>query len=325
VHLTLKTEQVKNKMKLNFLTDDEGIFTAKRLSAAVVILLFFFFVVLGSIISVKAGTVAILMQGGKPVGVFEPGFHLKWPFIQSLELMDMTIQKVESVESAGTNDLQTVSATVALNYRLNPSTVIDVFNDFHHDYAVRVIKPAIEESLKASTAHYSAAELIQQRELVKDDLDDVLSDRIENIEGKQYFIFVQASLTDFAFNPQFQAQVEAKVEQVEKALEAQNKLVEVEAVAQQKVIQAEAQKAADIAKAEGYALAHILDANATAWGIERMADAKAYEIQMINEKIADNPGFLQYTWMKEWNGVLPSTVFGDENIELLLQGFLGEP
>ncbi len=305
----------------DFLTDNEGVFTAKRLGTAFAILVIGFIIVVGSLVSVDAGTVQILLQGGKPVRALEPGWHIKTPFLQSTEKMDMTIQKVESIESAGTNDLQTVSATVALNYRINPSQVIEVYEDFHHDYAIRVIKPAIEESLKASTAHYSAEELITRREAVKADLDDVLSNRIEDIQGKQYFIFVQASLTDFAFNPQFQAQVEAKVEQEQKTLEAERYLEQVQFEAQQKVVQAEAQKDADIAIAEGAALAAILEANSTAWGIERMADAKAYEIQLINENIADNPAYIQYTWIKQWDGKLPVTVFGDENIALLMEGY----
>ena len=197
----------------------------------------------------------------------------------------------------------------------------DTFEDFRHDYITRVIRPAIEESLKATTAKFTAEELITQRPEVKRMLDIELGDRLENIQGKQYFIFVQASLTDFQFSESFTDAIENKVTQQQRALEAENKLRQIEAEAQQQVIQAKAEKEAAIARAEGEARAIYLRAMAEANATRVQAEAQSYQIQLINQMIADNPFYIQYEWIKAWDGRLPSTVFGDENIELLLQGY----
>ena len=55
---------------------------------------------------------------------------------------------------------------------------------------------------------------------------------------------------------------------------------------------------------------------------EWLAEAHAYEIDLINQKIAQSEYYIQYLWMQAWDGKLPTTVFGDENIDLLLQGYV---
>lgn len=287
-----------------------------------ILALFIIAVILSGIVTVPAGSYGLLMQGGEPIRTWKPGFHFKIPFIQGLELMNVQIQKAESIESTGTSDLQAVFTTVALNFRLNPDMVIDTFSDFRHEYKNTIIKPSIEESLKATTAHYTAEELITRRADVKSTLDEIMADRLENVKGKQYFIFVAVSLTDFQFNENFQDAIESKVEQEQAALEAINKLKEIEAQAQQKVIQANAQKQADIAQAEGQAIATVLKAEAEANATRLRAEALAYQIQLVNERIAKNPYYIQYEWIQSWDGQLPTTVFGDENIDLLLQGYM---
>ena len=74
--------------------------------------------------------------------------------------MNVQIQKAESAESTATNDLQEVTTTGAVNFRLNPSVVNEIYRQLRQDYVSRVIKPNIEESLKAATAQFTAEELI---------------------------------------------------------------------------------------------------------------------------------------------------------------------
>ncbi|MBN2335517.1 prohibitin family protein [Candidatus Bathyarchaeota archaeon] len=293
----------------------------KMIALVVIVLLVGAITTVSSIVTIEAGYNGILLQGGEAIDVWRPGWHFKLPFVQTVERMDMQIQKAESTESTATQDLQEVSTTVAVNFRLNPDNVLDIFEDFRHDYITRVIRPAIEESLKATTAKFTAEELITQRPEVKRMLDIELGDRLENIQGKQYFIFVQASLTDFQFSKSFTEAIESKVTQQQRALEAENKLRQIEAEAQQQVIQAKAEKEAAIARAEGEARAIFLRAMAEANSTRVQAEAQSYQIQLINQMIADNPYYIQYEWIRAWDGRLPTTVFGDENIELLLQGY----
>ena len=241
---------------------------------------------------VPAGYRGVLLTWGKPEDkILGEGLNFVIPFIQSIELMNVQVQKAESTESAATNDLQEVTTTVAVNFRLNPNSVNQIYRELRQDYVVRVIKPNIEESIKAATSQFRAEELITNRATVKAVFDDILEERLSVFD----IIVIAVSLTDFQFSPAFAAAIEAKVTAEQAALEAQNYLEQVKYEAQQQVIQAEAEKNATIARAEGEAQAVVIEADATAQAIEVITG------QMT-------PEYAQYLWLTQWDGKLPLVV-----------------
>jgi len=205
--------------------------------------------------------------------------------------MNVQVQIAESTESAATNDLQEVTTTVAVNFRLNPEAVNQIYRELRQDYVSRVIKPNIEESIKAATSQFRAEALITNRATVKSTFDAVLEERLSVFDIE----VIAVSLTDFQFSPAFAAAVEAKVTAEQKALEAQNFLEQVKFEAQQQVIQAEAEKNATIARALGEAEAVVIEADAAASAIEAITG------QMT-------PEYAQYLWLTQWDGKLPLVV-----------------
>jgi len=246
-------------------------------------------------VRVPSGYRGVLMTFGKVEDtVLQEGLNYKVPFSQTVVLMNVQIQKAESTESTATQDLQEVSTTVAVNYRLNPGRVNEIYKDLREDYVSRVIKPNIEESLKAITAEYRAEELVTKRAEVKSTFDDILVERLSvfNID------VISVSLTDFQFSTSFAAAIEAKVIAEQEALQAKNTLEQIRYEAQQQIIQAEAAKNATIARAEGDAFAQIIQANAT-----------AKSIKLITEQMTAE--YSQYLWLQQWDGQLPVVYSGD--------------
>jgi regulator of protease activity HflC (stomatin/prohibitin superfamily) len=257
---------------------------------------------------VPAGYRGVLLTWGKPSDkILDVGLNFIIPFVQNIELMNVQLQKAESSEDTATKDLQQVTTTVAVNFRLNPNMVNQIYSDLRHDYVSRVIKPNIEESLKAATALYTAEELISLRTEVKASLDNILAERlvIFNIE------VVSVSLTDFQFSPSFKAAIEAKVTAEQQALEAKNKLEQIRYEAQQQIIQAEALKNATVAIALGDAEAVIIEADATAAAIEVITS------QMTAE-------YAQYLWLTQWDGKLPAVVGSDSGLIIDLSSLIDE-
>ena len=251
-------------------------------------------------VSVPAGHRGVLLTFGKVENKILPeGLNFKVPFTQNVIFMNVQIQKAESTESTATKDLQEVSTTVAVNFRLDPFMVNEIYKDLREDYVSRVIKPNIEETLKATTAQYRAEELVTKRAEVKSTFDDILVERLRkfNIE------VVSVSLTDFQFSTSFAAAIESKVIAEQQALQAKNTLEQIRYEAQQQIIQAEAEKNATIARSEGEAMAQIIQANATARAIE-----------LINSQMT--PEYAQYLWLQQWDGKLPIVYSGQD------QGFL---
>ena len=156
------------------------------------------------------------------------------------------------------------------------------------EYELRVIKPNIAESIKATTALFEAEELITLRESVKLQFKDILTERLEDYSIE----ILSVSIVDFQFSPEFASAIEAKVTAAQKALEAKNKLEQIRYEAQQQVIQAEAAANATILKAT--------------------ADAEA--IKLIRESLTGE--YLSYISIEKWDGKLPY-LFGGETIPFI--------
>jgi len=246
-------------------------------------------------VQVPSGNRGVLLTFGKVEDTILPeGLSFKMPFTQSVVFMNVQIQKAESVEATVTKDLQEVSTTVVVNFRLDSTRVNEIYKDLREDYVSRVIEPNIEESLKATTAFFRAEELITKRAEVKSTFDEILDERL----SKFNIDVVTVSLTDFQFSKTFSDAIEAKVVAEQDALQAKNKLEQIRYEAQQLIIQAEAQKNATIARAQGDAQARIIEANATAEAIRRITE------QMTDE-------YALYLWLNQWDGKLPVVYTGD--------------
>jgi len=273
----------------------------KRATMVVVVLLIIALsgVLVGTqaLVQVPSGYKGVLLTWGKVEDrVLDEGLNFKIPVSQSVVMMNIQIQKAESIEATATKDLQEVSTTVVVNYRLDPLAVNDVYRDLRQDYVNRVIKPNIQESLKATTALYRAEELVTRRAEVKQTFDDILDERLS-----LYAIeVVSVSLTDFQFSPSFMAAIDAKVTAEQQALVSKNELERIRYEAQQQIIQAEAAKNATIRRAEGEALAQIIAANAT-----------AKSIQIITSQMTEE--YADYLWLIQWDGKLPIVYTRDEN------------
>jgi len=249
----------------------------------------------GAFVQVPAGNRGVVVSFGRVEDrILGEGLNFKVPVMQTVVLINVQIQKAESTESTATADLQEVSTTVAVNFRLEPSKVNEIYQDLRQDYIDRVIKPNIEEGLKATTAEYRAEELITKRAEVKDKLDQILAERLEEFNIQ----VISVSLTDFQFSRSFNDAIEAKVQAEQQALQAKHKLDQIRYEAQQQIIQAEAAKNATIRRAEGNAQAQLLEAN-----------AKAQVIQLITSQMT--PEYAQYLWLQTWDGKLPVVLSGE--------------
>ncbi|MCW3978429.1 MAG: prohibitin family protein [Candidatus Bathyarchaeota archaeon] len=292
-----------NSQVSNFLARRSGL-----LAVLLVIVIFGGAIWIQGFARVPAGYRGVLLTWGKvEERILPEGLSFIIPFVQSAELMNVQVQKAESTESTATNDLQEITTTVAVNFRLRPNAVNEIYRELRQDYVSRVIKPNIEESLKAATALYKAEALIQQRAIVKATFDDILAERLD-VFGIDV---IAVSLTDFQFSPSFSAAIEAKVTAEQQALEAKNKLEQVRYEAQQQIIQAEAEKNATIARAEGQAEAAIIEADATARSIE-----------LITSQMT--PEYAQYLWLRQWDGKLPAVVGEGQGFIIDLSTLTGE-
>jgi prohibitin 2 len=242
--------------------------TLERLIRPAIILIFALILLQMSFGTVPAGYRGVVLQFGAPTGeVKQPGFYAIVPFIQHVAKMNVQIQayKTQAIESASA-DLQDVHTGVTVNYQVDPSRVVQVYTNFGYDIEERILQPNVQETVKASTAKFTAEQLITQRANVKALADQILESRVQPFGLR----IAATSITQFEFSPTFTQAIEAKVTAEQNALQARNRLLQVQYEAQQSV-----------ARAEG--------------------EAKALAVRRAQL----NPEILQLEAIQKWDGHLP--------------------
>lgn len=219
---------------------------------------------------INAGHRGIVLNGGRVETIVEEGIRFKFPVFRKIIEIDVQTQKLETEALAYSKDIQTVTTKLALNYHLKPELVENLWNEVGNDFTSRLIDPAIQESVKAATAKFTAQELVEQRPKVKDEIKTELFNRMAN-----YFVVDEFSILDFSFSDEYEKAVEAKQVAQQAALKAENDLKRIETESQQRVVQAE-------------------------------AEAKAIEIQAKAVTQQGGQDYVQLQAILKWDGKLPT-------------------
>jgi regulator of protease activity HflC (stomatin/prohibitin superfamily) len=208
---------------------------------AAVILIFWM-----SFTTVDAGYRGIVLRFGAVTGrVLDPGPHLIVPFIESVKPISVQVQVEKLASQASSHDLQVVHTQVTLAYYQDPCCVSDIWAKLNDDALNRVVIPAIQEAIKAQTAQYDAEQLIAQRAVVRNGIEQYVRDRL----SAHHIDVDSVSITDFNFSEEYNHAIEAKVTAQQNALKAENDLNRIKIEAEQKVTQAQAEaKALEVQK-----------------------------------------------------------------------------
>lgn len=164
---------------------------------------------LSSFVIINPGEAGVLSILGKARdGALLEGIHLKPPFVSKVDVYDVTVQKFEVPAQSSTKDLQDLSARFAINFRLDPSQVVEVRRKQGslENIVSKIIAPQTQESFKIAAARRTVEEAITKRTELKTDFDNALGERLD----KYGIIILDTSVVDLAFSPEFSRAVEEK-------------------------------------------------------------------------------------------------------------------
>jgi len=239
--------------------------------------------------SVPTGMVGVVKTLNKPTGtVFPNGMHFKLPFVQAVENVETKTQKYEGDCSAVSKDLQEVRSLVAVVYMIDPAKAVEIVSTIGAtQYESKILSPAVQECVKATTAKYTAEGLITERAKVSAEIAKGLEAKV----AARGIIVQDFNIVNFEFSEAFNRAIEEK--QV-----AQQDLIRVKTEQEQLVVKAEAQAKA----AEEEARAILVRANAQA---------------EANQKLAASitPNLVEYEKIKAWDGVLPKVSGGSAIVD----------
>ncbi|MBI3622248.1 MAG: prohibitin family protein [Nitrospirae bacterium] len=219
----------------------------------------------------ERGVVFNSLSGGVQSRVLKEGLQFKIPFVEDIIPVDIKVQKSETDAQAASKDLQIVRSRIALNYHVDPERVNTVYQDIGIEFKSRIIDPQVQEAVKAISAQYTAEELITKRPQVRDDVKEMLSQRLREFN----VILDEFNIIDFAFSDEFNRAIEAKQTAEQNALKARRDLDRIKIEAEQTVTRAKAE-----------------------------ADAQRLQSVTIT------PILLQLRAIEKWNGVLPQVTGG---------------
>lgn len=229
----------------------------------------------GSWGTIDAGHRGVVLSMGAVTGEIKgEGFYTKKPWIETVKEMNCQIQKEQVTTACASKDLQTITAVVALNLRLDVDKVANVYQTIGENYLDTIVAPAMQEGIKAITARYTAEELVSKRESVRTDMATLLAEKL----GPSGIKIEALNIVNLDFSPSFNTAIEVKVTAEQNALAAKNMLAQKQYEAQQAV-----------ATAEG----------------------KAKALAVEGKALESNPQILQMRALEKWDGKLPQIMGGN--------------
>jgi len=266
----------------------------KGLVPLIIILVLALVLLGGMTVVVDAGHVGVVRSlGAVQTKPLDEGFHFKKPFIDQVELMDIRLTASHAKATAASKDLQTVSTEVTTQYSLNGELAPLTFQRIGNlaKFSSALVEPGIQECVKSVTAKFTAEELVTKRELVKQQIQEALSDFInKTLQEKDLtgaLNIANIAITDFSFSEEFNRAIELKVKAEQEALQAKN------------------EKIRRTTQAEASAAERELAADAEAYATTVQSKARADAIQREAAALKESPELIQLRTVEKWDGVLP--------------------
>lgn len=249
----------------------------------IIVLILFF----GSWTIIGPGTQGIKVTLGKVhEGTLSPGFHFKFPLLTRIHKVSTQTQTDHDKLPAASSDLQDVEIEVVVNWHVNPQNVANIQIQYQglENYTLSVIGPMVRDAVKATSAKYTAENLVKQRDAFATEIAQLLEETMASKGG----VSERVSIVNFSFAPSFTEAIEAKVVAEQDALAAKNKLSQVQFEADQRIAQAR-------------------------------GEAEAIRIQASAVQSQGGADYVKLQWIKQWNGMLPATMLGDATPIINLQ------
>ncbi len=239
-----------------------------------IVALFAIIVIANCFSIVQAGHTGVVLTLGKvEKTVLQEGIHFKLPFVQQVVQIDNRIAKLEVNTEAFSKDLQTVTTTLAINYRVDAKKSQSIYKNIGEGYETVLVVPAVNEVLKATTALYTAEESVTNRTLISDGLVSGLNEKLNDIG----LYITDVNIVNYDFS------------------EAYINAIEEKQVAQQKLLKAETEKQTIITNAQ-----------AEAEAIKIKAEAEAAANATLSASITKE--LIEYNEIEKWDGALPQVM-----------------
>lgn len=258
------------------------------LIALIVIFVLAFATLASTFVTIPAGKRGVVTRFGAVTGIMDTGLHGKIPFVDVVHKMNVKTVTINSEATGGltaaSKDLQDVKITTVVNYHVDASKVSNIYEQYRSvdNFQSDVIEPLMNETVKSTSAQFTAEELVTKRVEFSDSVSSLLAQRFL----EKGAILEKFSVVNFNFSASFNASIEAKVTAEQDALTAKNKLEQVKFEAQQSI---------------------------------EKAKAEAESIRIQAQAIQNQGGkeYVQLKAVEKWNGILPTQMIPGSTVPFI--------
>lgn len=209
---------------------------------ACVILFVVLITIISSVTTIKSGEVGLRVRFGKIIDSnLEEGLNFKLPYVEKIVKVNIKVQKVELLTESSSKDLQTITTQLAINYKVNKDSAVNLYKTVGNNYEQTILVPAIQESIKSIMSRYTAEQTITMRNEVSDNCLKELQSKVE-----KYGISIEDfNIIDLNFSEVYSQAIEEKQVAEQKVLTAQQELEKAKVEAEKKIVEAKATKEAN--------------------------------------------------------------------------------
>ena len=281
--------------------------TVSRILACVILLIF---LAISCVSYVPTGYTGIITTFGKVHNeTLDAGINVHAPW-DAIVKMDNREQKISFELQAFSADIQEVSIKGSVNLNIDKKTAMNLYREVGTDYLNILAMPRILEDVKTIFSHYSAENLIAQRNVLSTSIAELLRQDL----GNKGLTIISVAIEDVDFSDAYTNSVEAKqvaTQEKQKAQTEQERMtMEEEAASKRAIIiaNAEAEKAKIAAQADLEVVK--IQAEAALYAGEKEAEMNKRISEALTEEL------IKYYWIKQWNGKLP-TVSTDNAMSII--------
>lgn len=250
----------------------------KTLAIAVIGLLLLF-TILGDFYIVNPGERGVRVTLGQMSNdAIKPGLGLKLPWITTIMKVNVQQDTSEVLADCFSSDLQKISIKLKILYRIPESAAVTILRDYSGDPFDKLVLPRVQEAIKEVTSTQTAAEIVKNREQIKNIALQSSQKKIGSVLTIDDLVIENVTLSR-----ELEAAIEKKMVQQQEAEQS---------VYRQKQAETEAQTA--VIKARG--------------------DAESIAVQ--GAALEKNPKLIELKMVEKWDGVAPQVLGGDSSLFL---------
>jgi regulator of protease activity HflC (stomatin/prohibitin superfamily) len=253
---------------------------------------------------VVEGHVGIVKRFGEAKGQENPGLHLKIPFIETVEMIEVRTRKNAERMASSTKEQMPVTIEVSVNWTVNKEAAMDLFKKYGGllQFEQRILDPRFRSATKDTIPQFEAEQLIQDRASAIQGIERRLTEEMAGFPVAVDNIQIE----NIVLPKKYISSIEIK--QTEKNLAAAEK----HKLERQRL---EALRGVNTADAKAQGILKIAEAEAQSILLKGKAEAQAIEAKA--KALKSNPLIVKLTEAQGWDGKLPTTIMGSTSMPIL--------